>query len=187
MSPIFCVKIALSNSGTMCPRWANPSSPPLSLLPGSSEYFLASSAKFPPALQLLQNAFGLGLGRRVGLGVGARRHADENVPRARLFRHRILRLVRVVVLLNLLLRGLRHSARHIVGRKGEVGDFALFRNRARVARRVFLEEASRSLSDGLICLAQIVARDHRVIELDLDVLLAIVRRALPCRSPSRRR
>src|SRR6185437_8091549 len=35
-----CVKMALSNVGTMVPRCTKPSSPPLSLLPGSSESIL---------------------------------------------------------------------------------------------------------------------------------------------------
>ena len=54
MSPIFCVKIAVSNSGTIWPRCAQPSSPPVFLLPGSSESFLAIVVPLRAALQLLQ-------------------------------------------------------------------------------------------------------------------------------------
>ena len=79
----------------------------------------------------------------------------------------------VIVLLNLLLRGLRYAARHIVGREGEVGDGALFGNRGRIARRVLLEERFQVGIGGIDLLAQIVRRDHRVVELDLDVVLPV--------------
>ena len=46
---------------------------------GSSEFFLARSAKVGAGLDLLEEVFGLGLGGSVGLGVGALGNGDENV------------------------------------------------------------------------------------------------------------
>ncbi len=91
-------------------------------------------------LNLLEQTLGFGLGRGVGLGIRARRHLDEDVAGTRLLRNRVFGLVRVEVLLNLLLRGLRNTARQLIGREGKVGDLALLGHGRGIARRVLLEE-----------------------------------------------
>ena len=48
-----------------------------------------------------------------------------------------------------------------------------FRHRVRVARRVLLEEGLEIGVGGIDGLAQVVGGEHRVIELDLDVVLAV--------------
>ena len=48
--PTGVLNAACSNSGTVRPRVIGGSRPPSFALPGSSEYFLARSAKFAPAL-----------------------------------------------------------------------------------------------------------------------------------------
>ena len=140
MSPIFWVKMALSNSGTIVPRRAKPNSPPLSLLPGSSEYLLGQFGEVGAGLNLLEQILGLGLGRGIGLGVGARRHLDEDVAGTGLLRNRVIGLVRGEVLLNLLLAGLRNPAGQLIGGEGKVGDPALLGHGRGIARGVFLEE-----------------------------------------------
>ena len=67
-SPFFISKAALSNSGTIMPRPNQPSEPP-SRPDGQSEFFLASSAKSPPATmrsrmaRIFSNAAALASGR----------------------------------------------------------------------------------------------------------------------------
>ena len=129
--------------------------------------------KVRAALDLLEQRLGLGFGRGVGLGVGAGRHLDEDVARTGLLRNRVLGLVRIEVLLNLLLAGLRNAAGQLVGGKGKVGDLALLGHGRGIARGVLLEESLQIAVRGIDRLAQIVGGDHRVVELDLDVLLAI--------------
>ena len=124
-------------------------------------------------MNLLQQRFSLGLGCRVRLRVRTRSYLDQDVPRARLLRHRILRLMRGVILLDLLLRGLRNSSGHIAACKREVGDRALFRHSRRIACRVLLEERFQIGIRRIDLLAQIVRGNHRIVELDLDVVLAV--------------
>ena len=141
--------MALSNSGTMVPRWAKPQLAARVLAAGVVGVLLGQVGKVCAALNLLENPFGLGLGRGIGLGVGAGGHLDEDVARPRLLRRRVLALVRGEVLLNLLLGGLRNAAGNLVGRKGEVGDLALFRNRRGIARGVLLEEGFQVAVGGI--------------------------------------
>ena len=129
--------------------------------------------KVRAALNLLEQPLGLGLGRCVGLGVGACRHLDQNVPRTRLLRNRVLALVLLEVLLNLLLADLRNAARQIAGANAEVGHLALLRNRRRVPRGILLEEGLQLGVRGLDRILQRVGGNHRVVKLDLDVLLEI--------------
>ena len=67
--------------------------------------------------------------------------------------------MRVVVLLNLLLGGLRNAAGNLVGREGKVGDLALFGHRRGIARGVLLEERLEIAVGGIDRLAQIVGGD----------------------------
>ena len=126
------------------------------------------------ALNLLEQPFGLGLGRGIGLGVGAGRHLDQNVPRTGLLRQRVVGLVLGKVLLNLLLADLRNAAGKLVGTHGKVGDLALLRHGRRIARGVLLKEAGKLAVRGVDGLAQIVGSNDCIVELDLDVLLAII-------------
>ena len=61
----------------------------------------------------------------------------------------------------------------ILGATGKIGDLAFFRHGRGVARAVLLEEGLQVAVAGIDLLAQVVDRDHRIVELDLDVLLAI--------------
>jgi len=61
-------KAVFSNSGTVWPCVSQPRSPPLSLVPGSSEYFLARSSNLAPFC-LLEDVFGF-LANFLDLGVG---------------------------------------------------------------------------------------------------------------------
>jgi hypothetical protein len=126
-----------------------------------------------PALELLDNVLGLGFRSGVRLGVRAGIHLDQDVPRACLVGHLVLRLVIGEVLLDLLLAGLRHAAGQLVGRKRKVADLALFRNPRGVARGVLLEECFEVGVGRIDGLAHVVRREDRVVELDLDVVLAI--------------
>jgi hypothetical protein len=145
----------------------------LVLAAGIVGVFLGEIRKVRAALNLLENPLSLGLGRGIGLGVRARSHLDENVPRTRLLRRRVLGLVRGKILLNLLLAGLRNPAGQFIGGKGKVGDLALFRHPRGIARGVLLEESRKLPVRGIDRLAHVVGCDHRVVELDLDVVLAI--------------
>ena len=101
---------------------------------------MASSAKFAALLNLLQNVLSLGLCRRIRLArprperPGSECAARVPAPAPS------TPLVRVVVLLNLLLRRLLHATRYIVRRKRKVADRPLFRHGIRIARRILLEE-----------------------------------------------
>ncbi len=103
------VNAAWSNSGTVAPRFRKPSSPPWSLLPGSSEFSFASSAKLPPALICFEDVFRLGLGRRIGLGICAVR-LDQDVAHLDLFIDLIVLLMLGVILLDFRVSDLRSAA-----------------------------------------------------------------------------
>ena len=146
----------------------------LVLAAGIVGVFLGQFGEVGAGLKLLEQILGLGLGRGIGLGVGARRHLDEDVAGTGLLRNRVLGLVRVEVLLNLLLGGLRNPAGQLIGGEGKVGDPALLRHGRGIARGVFLEEGLQVGVRGIDLLAQVVGGDDRIVELDLDVLLAII-------------
>ena len=133
---------------------------------------LGQVGKVRAVLKLLEDILRLGLGCGIRLGVGAGGHTDENVARTGLFRHAVVGLVRVVVLLNLLLVRLRHSAGHLSGDESEIGDPALFRRGRGIARGVFLEEGFQIAIRGVDRLAQVIRGENRVFELDLRIRLA---------------
>jgi len=165
--------MALSNSGTMRPRCANPSSPPGILAAGIVRVLLGQVGKVGAALNLLEKRFSLGLGGSIGLGVSSLSDLEENVARAGLFRHGVFGLVRGVVLLNLLLRGLLYAARHVVGRECEVGDAALFGIGHGIARGVLLEKRFEVGIGGIDLLAQVVGGEDGVVKFDLEIVLPV--------------
>ena len=81
--------------------------------------------------------------------------------------------MRLEVLLNLLIRRMRHTARQFARSKGKVGNLALFRNSRGIPRRVLLEESFQLRVRGIDRLAQVLRGKNRVVELDLDAFLAI--------------
>ena len=173
MSPIFCVEDGVVELRHHAAALREAEFAAGVLAAGVVGILLGQLGPVAAGLKLLGDVLGLGLGGRVGLGVGVGAQLDEDVARARLLGNLVLGLVLVVVGLNLLLRGLRNAAGKLVGRERKVGDLALLRHRVRVARGVLLEEGLEIGVRRVDGLAQIVAREHRVIELDLDVVLAV--------------
>ena len=95
------------------------------------------------------------------------------MPHARLIWNLVIAQVVVVILLNLLLRRLRNASRNLLLREREVGDLALLGHRLSVLRGVLLVERFQIAVRRIDRLAQVVGRDHRVVELDLDVRFAV--------------
>ena len=134
---------------------------------------LGQSGKICAAFDLLQQVFGLLLGRRVGLGVRVGRHLDQDVPYLYFLGHLKILLMCLVVLLHLLVGHRRRATRHVGLVQGDVGQLARLGNRVLVARRILLEKCLQLGVRGIDLLAQIFGVDHRVVELDLGCLLAI--------------
>ena len=130
--------------------------------------------KVRAGLELLEDIFCPGLGGGIRFGIGTRGDLEQDVTRPCLFLGGVFVLVSVVVGLNILLRGLGNSAGNVIGSEGEVGDFALLSDGARVTRGVLFEEGFKVAVTGVDGLAKIVGGDDGVVELDLDVALALV-------------
>ncbi len=151
------------------------SSPPFGALPGSSEFFFASSAKFAARLQLLFNVLGL-LARRVytrlvNLAVRSRRwRLNQDVAHGHRLGNAIRILVLVVILLQLSLRH-RNLVGQLRGLDHDVLCFDLFRNRVRVLLLVLLVESLQFGIGRLDLLLDVIEGQHRVLEFDLGVLL----------------
>ena len=102
--PTGVLNAACSNSGTVRPRVIGGSNPPSLALPGSSEYFFASSSKLAPAFSCLEMSSALACGRFYGLlihfavGIGSR-SLDQDMANRNRLGNAVVVLVLAVVLL----------------------------------------------------------------------------------------
>ena len=124
--------------------------------------------------KLLEHIFRLRLRGSIGLCIRALGHRDEDVADLDLVGDLVVLEVLLVVLPRLLIRDLRRATGHLIGREGDVADLARFGNGVLIAGGVLLEELLEISVGGIDLLAQVLAVQHGVIELDLGVVAAVV-------------